>query len=208
MFSVELSLDRAQQEAELARVRNAALQEAVSRDGMTGLYNHAAFQKMLQQHANRGPLALVMLDVDDFKQYNDNHGHPAGDALLKALASLLQAQLRDEDGLARYGGEEFSLLLPGHDAQSAAAVAERLRRVVATYPAPHRPVTVSMGVAATPPLPPDPQVLVEAADRSLYQAKRLGKNRVVVSAEWASAPGVRPAAGPQTTEPQTLQTSS
>lgn len=189
MHAVEIGLEQAQRDAHLARVRTAELEEALARDGMTGLYNHAAFQDLLQRQIARGPVAVVMFDVDDFKSYNDRFGHPAGDALLQGLAAVWRDHLRAEDRLARYGGEEFILLLADHDLDSACQVAERLRAAVESYPARHRQVTVSAGVAASPPWGTDPRALVEAADRALYLAKRSGKNRVAVE------PGMEASAG-------------
>lgn len=182
MHALDIGLEQMRRDAQQARVRTAELEEAVSRDGMTGLYNHSAFQDLLHQQVARGPVAVVMFDVDDFKSYNDRFGHPAGDALLQSLAAVWRDQLRAEDRLARYGGEEFVLLLADHDLDSAGQVAERLRAAVESFLAPHRPVTVSAGVAASPPLAADPRTLVEAADRALYVAKGSGKNRVAIAA--------------------------
>ncbi len=181
LFSVELELDKARQETVKEQARSARLEEEVARDGMTKLYNHATLQKLLKKNLEKDSLALVLLDVDNFKQYNDTYGHVAGDTLLKELAQLMTAQLREGDLLARYGGEEFALLLPEHSEQAAVEIAERLREAVEVHAFPHNHITVSVGVASSFSLPPEPSALVEAADRALYQAKRLGKNRVIVA---------------------------
>nr|WP_281380173.1 diguanylate cyclase [Armatimonas rosea] len=181
LFSVELQLEKARREAEQERARSQQLEQEAARDGMTGLYNHATFQKLLREACQTGMLSLVLLDVDHFKSYNDTYGHPAGDTLLKELAALLTEQLRTDDILARYGGEEFAVILPGKSLALAYQVAERLRGTVATCPRLAHPVTISVGVAATPPLPPEPSLLLEAADRALYQAKHLGRDKVEVA---------------------------
>jgi diguanylate cyclase (GGDEF)-like protein len=133
-----------------------------------------------------GSLALIILDVDCFKQYNDTYGHPAGDECLRRISQVVKAaQRRAGDLAARYGGEELALLLPGTDAAGAMAVAEKVRLAVQDLIMPHRAspariVTVSAGVATCEPtndsgLPLD---FVEAADQSLYEAKHSGRNRV------------------------------
>lgn len=181
LFAVELQLEQARQETQRERARSAQLAEEAARDGMTGLYNHATFQKVLQERLGQEPLAVVLLDVDHFKRYNDTYGHPAGDALLKQLAALLTAQLREGDFLARYGGEEFALLLPNRSPRAPLEVAERLRETVAQHRFDHARITISVGVACTPPLSPYAPLLIEAADRALYGAKRGGRNRVIVA---------------------------
>ncbi|HYF65413.1 MAG TPA: diguanylate cyclase [Herpetosiphonaceae bacterium] len=153
-------------------------------DGLTGLANRRAFDgglaRQIQQAAQSGqPLAVVMVDVDSFKSYNDTYGHPAGDAVLRQVAQHLAAAARGADLVARYGGEEFVLLLPNTSLAQATRVAERCRASVAAAAWPGRPVTISAGVAATPEGAPDPVALVAAADQAVYQAKRQGRNQVV-----------------------------
>jgi diguanylate cyclase (GGDEF)-like protein len=178
LFSVELNLETARTEASQERLRSARLEEEAARDGMTGLYNHATFQKNLRERLESAETTTVLLlDVDDFKSYNDNFGHVAGDVLLKDLAQLLLSATRDEDLLARYGGEEFALVVRG-EATLGLELGERLRALVAQHRFAHSPITISVGIASSPPCPPVPRALVEAADQALYRAKRLGKNKI------------------------------
>jgi len=156
-------------------------------DGLTGLYNYAHFQVLLADEVARArryghPLALLMLDVDDFKSYNDLYGHPAGNRALRGLATILQNSSRRTDRVARYGGEEFVVVLPETDRREAMVVAGRLRRAVQqgtrTGAEFRRPITVSVGVADYPRDADSPQELVFQADQRLYRAKAAGKNRV------------------------------
>jgi diguanylate cyclase (GGDEF)-like protein len=131
------------------------------------------------------PLTLVMFDVDHFKKVNDSHGHLAGDAVLKEIARRLKPRIRREDLLARYGGEEFACVLPDTTREGAAIFAEAIRILVERYPVQHGslsiPVTVSLGVAVTEePRHYDPTDLIRRADERLYEAKRGGRNRVVI----------------------------
>lgn len=161
-------------------------------DGLTGLYNHGFFQEALASGARelaRGgmPYAVLMMDLDNFKEINDTHGHIAGDAVLKAVASSLATSTRREDVAARYGGEEFALFLPGKDSSSSLSIAERIRKVVGELrvsveegKAPLR-VTISVGLASYPADGEDHHRILERADAALYEAKREGKNRVHAS---------------------------
>jgi diguanylate cyclase (GGDEF)-like protein len=119
-----------------------------------------------------------MLDVDFFKQYNDAFGHPAGDDVLRLVASSLKENTREHDVVARYGGEEFAVLLPATPAEDAMVSAERIRRMLEQIAWPHCPVTASLGVATTSANIPASAALVEAADQALYRSKRTGRNRV------------------------------
>lgn len=159
------------------------------RDPLTGIANHGHFQETLYRevtrHARSGErLVLLMADLDDFKTVNDRHGHPAGDAVLKAVVARILESVREMDTVARYGGEEFSIILPQTDADSGQRVAERLRAAVAASPVqagvpePLR-LTMSIGLAVYPDDTVSKGGLVECADRALYAAKRTGKNRVV-----------------------------
>lgn len=173
-----------------------ALEALAARDGLTGLVNRRSFDDILlrewqRARRDRRPLALIMIDVDQFKRYNDTYGHPQGDECLRQVATVLQSALfRPGDIAARYGGEEFVVLLPAADADGAALVAKRieehLTRLALPHPAStHGRVSVSMGIAA---IEPDgkrePAVLLAAADAALYRAKHAGRNR------FAIAPGV------------------
>lgn len=159
------------------------------RDPLTGVANHGHFQETLYRevtrHARSGErLVLLMVDLDDFKAVNDRYGHPAGDAVLKAVVARILASVREMDTVARYGGEEFSVILPQTDAANGQRVAERLRAAVAASPVPTGlpgpfRLTVSIGLAIYPDDAPSKAGLVECADKALYAAKRTGKNRVV-----------------------------
>ena len=158
-------------------------------DSMTGLYNHGYFEQFLRLEIERSlrqrhPLTLMLLDLDDFKQYNDTLGHLAGDEILRELAQVINAVIRKIDLAARYGGEEFAVVLPYTDAPGARIVAERLRQAVETHPFAYKtttlakPLTVSIGLASFTPELKTVADLVERADSALYQAKKAGKNRV------------------------------
>jgi diguanylate cyclase (GGDEF)-like protein len=139
-----------------------------------------------------GELAIVVADLDWFKDVNDRFGHPSGDAVLRELAQLLQETVRDVDLAGRWGGEEFLVILPGTDLAGGAQVAERLRlalarRIVLSADGTPIPVTASFGVAATPPASTASE-LFSAADAALYEAKRNGKNRVEVAPDAVTHP--------------------
>jgi diguanylate cyclase (GGDEF)-like protein len=179
--------------------RNLELDELARRDPLTGLANRRAYDDWLmnswrQARAAGGPLGLIVVDVDQFKAYNDFYGHPTGDNCLQTVARCLRDQLRGtSDHVARMGGEEFAVLLPGLGGLLCADVAERLRAAVAALELPHldnengRIVTISCGAAslqvgdAT-----TPRDLVAAADAALYHAKQTGRNRVCLA---DAAPG-------------------
>ena len=169
---------------------NRELSRLATLDGLTGVGNRRSFEQKLAKdwadsRRRQEPLALVMVDVDHFKLYNDSFGHPAGDDCLRAVAAVLQSCLRrPEDGTYRYGGEEFVLLLANTDAEGAAHCAEQARRTLAELALPHPLglVTASLGVASVVP-PPDSEDheaagLVAAADAALYRAKQQGRDRV------------------------------
>ena len=164
-------------------LQNAEIHGAVrvraEHDALTGLRNHGSFQRELGEAlAGSGtkPLAILMLDLDSFKGYNDACGHPAGDSLLAALATVLASATREGDCLYRYGGDEFAAILPGADRRAAHVVAERIRRAVTELSgASGGPrVTISVGVACYPDDGRTKDVLVGVADRALYLAKPVG----------------------------------
>lgn len=164
--------------------RNAMLRERARRDGLTNLLNHRSFHDVLEAsfagaRAPECPVAVAMVDVDHFKQFNDSHGHPAGDEVLRTVASILASSVRAPDTAARYGGEEFAVVMPGTDLPGALAVAERVRASIERHPWPLRPVTVSIGVATSGDDVRTPSGLVDAADRALYSAKAAGRNQVL-----------------------------
>lgn len=163
-------------------------------DPLTGIYNRRYFEKRCCEEVARArrhsvPLACMFLDIDKFKRINDSLGHLAGDEVLRVVAGLIKAQLRNNDVIARYGGEEFVVLLPQTTLQQACEIAERVRMAIAAgklqaLPEHSLAVTVSIGVAVTPEnLPADDRNiscnLLQVADQALYQAKESGRNRVV-----------------------------
>ncbi|HET9987476.1 MAG TPA: GGDEF domain-containing protein, partial [Kofleriaceae bacterium] len=186
---------------ELAEANTRLAQLAVT-DGLTGLYNHRHFHERLSLEVERSqrsglPLSLLMLDVDHFKQFNDSHGHPAGDEVLRQLARVLADTRRANDVVARYGGEEFAVILVDTAKFTAAKVAERVRERIVAHDFADRsakspPITVSFGVATYPEDGSDAEALVRAADTALYAAKRAGRNRVVLYTE---ALGATPSVG-------------
>lgn len=182
-----------------ARVRNHAilkrkadlLESLAHVDSLTNIANRRRFDHTLQLEWRRCqragvPLALLLIDIDAFKAYNDHYGHGKGDLCLTMVASTLSAGLmRPADSVARYGGEEFAVLLPETDCATATLLGERLRERITAKRIPHAPaqrhesVTISVGCAAM--LPGEshlPQELIDTADRNLYAAKRAGRNRV------------------------------
>lgn len=198
-YTTELE-EEVRRRTEELRATNEELQRANERletlaitDGLTGLYNHRHFQQLLameitRQRRSRRPFSLLMFDVDHFKQYNDTHGHPAGDEVLRQVARLLRENTRAGDVVARYGGEEFVVLLFDTPLEAALAIAEKLRAAVAEHPFPHREqqplgrLSVSVGVAAWPEHGEGAMELVAAADRALYRSKRKGRDQVSVAA--------------------------
>ena len=144
------------------------------------------FLEMELKEASRYPrtISLIVLDLDNFKNYNDTHGHPKGDELLKKVADILRENVREVDILARYGGEEFCVICPETDKKGALALAGRLRERVAetTFIGGERQplgrVTISLGVASYPLDKEDLEGLFEAADQALYRAKQGGRDRI------------------------------
>jgi diguanylate cyclase (GGDEF)-like protein len=158
-------------------------------DPLTGLLNRRYLVERLAEELKRSkrheyPMSFMMIDIDDFKLYNDRNGHQAGDLALEMTAQCLKSALRGADVASRYGGEEFCILLPQTTLEEATAIAERIRRRVLRmrFPhgknQPHGAVTVSIGVSAFHPGLDTPEMMIETADRALYLAKNQGKNRV------------------------------
>ena len=183
---------------------NLALRESLRqqsiRDALTGLYNRRFLEEALQRELLRATrradsgaeagLAVLMVDVDHFKRFNDLHGHEIGDRVLKAVARVLADSVRGSDVAARYGGEEFTIVLSDLDPEAARARAQALCAAVAALPpetggVTHGPVTVSIGLANHPADGLSPQALLARADQALYAAKRGGRNRVAVAAAGA-----------------------
>ncbi|MDD2866432.1 MAG: diguanylate cyclase [Candidatus Omnitrophota bacterium] len=151
-------------------------------DGLTGVYNHRYLHEVLDRElmrARRYPqsLSLVMVDVDNFKKYNDTNGHMAGDELLKGLTNLFVRSLRNLDMVFRYGGEEFCILLIETNKEGGRLAAERLLNLVRLS----LPTTISMGIAEFPTDSKEKDMLIDKADKALYQAKSTGKNKVVLA---------------------------
>lgn len=159
-------------------------QEMAIIDGLTGLYNRRHLDEVLLREIERAkryrqPLALLMLDIDDFKKYNDTHGHLAGDKLLKDLAHFLLNAVRAADMVFRYGGEEFIVLLPHTFKQEAVEVAKRILNLERQK----MPMTISIGLAYLLDEVLSKDELIEQADSALYQAKRLGKKQICLYSE-------------------------
>ena len=158
--------------------------EAIT-DGLTGLYNHRYLHERLEEELERArlrtsPLSLLFCDCDQFKSYNDDYGHKAGDAALSRVARIIEANSRRTDLAARYGGEEFVLALVDTDAAGAHAVAETIRAEIEAVSAGHgRPLTVSIGIATSPDDASARDELLDKADWAMYAAKRAGRNHVL-----------------------------
>lgn len=159
----------------------------VNEDGLTGVYNHRYFQEQLRREIRRAQrykrhLALLLLDLDRFKLFNDRLGHRQGDQLLKDVADFFQNAKRESDTVARYGGDEFAVILPETDRGSALVLAQRLRAEFEAKgfgdPTHGLHVTISLGVAAFPQEAREAEDLIEKADQALYRAKRAGRNCV------------------------------
>jgi diguanylate cyclase (GGDEF)-like protein len=190
-LAIRPSLARITEHAALAignRRLLAALHGQANTDPRTGLANSRAFDLALEAalgaRAPQESLSVLMIDVDHFKAFNDRHGHPAGDEVLRAFGAVLRSCMRDGDLAARYGGEEFAVLLRGNDALGAAVVAERIRArtestIIALAPGITDRITVSVGIARAPDQGFDRVSLLRVADEALYRAKEGGRNRVV-----------------------------
>jgi diguanylate cyclase (GGDEF)-like protein len=171
-----------------ARLFQQMQREALT-DGLTGCFNRRFFEIQLERDLHlatrmRQPVSLILIDIDHFKRVNDTHGHDAGDAALRLLASELREEVRGVDTAARYGGEEFAIILPQAGPEGALAVAERLRmRIERTEVPGVGAITASLGIATFPLHASSRELLVTAADRALYQAKRTGRNRVCSPAD-------------------------
>jgi diguanylate cyclase (GGDEF)-like protein len=151
-------------------------------DGLTGVYNHRHLHDVLDREITRAKrypqhLSLAMIDVDNFKKYNDTNGHMAGDELLRGLTNLMVRSLRNLDMVFRYGGEEFCILMVETDKKGAVLAAERMLNLVRLS----LPATISMGLSDYPLDATEKDVLIDKADKALYQAKTTGKNKVCLA---------------------------
>jgi diguanylate cyclase (GGDEF)-like protein len=173
---------------------NEALIKFAFTDFLTGMKTRGYFETQLDREIKRterskGPLALVMIDIDHFKILNDTHGHHVGDILLRDVSAILMKDMRQIDTVARYGGEEFVLILPETNNAGAYRVAQRLRKAVesarffAGSPSEVVKLTISLGIAVFPQDAQSKRTLIEAADAALYEAKHSGRNRVVLCSD-------------------------
>ena len=178
--ALALARERARQQAE-------AFAQAAAVDSVSGLFNRRFFERRLEEEVQRAdrhemPVALLMIDIDDFKGINDSFGHLAGDSVIRDVSDILRRSVRRFDLCARFGGEEFAVVMPGSGLENAATVAERIRQRIAEHivedPALRTlRITVSIGLCVSNQM--TPRQMVDAADQALYAAKRGGKNRVV-----------------------------
>lgn len=151
-------------------------------DSLTGLWHHGYFQYLLDQEIQRASthkqcFTLLMVDIDNFKDFNDTHGHQAGDAILKNISNIFREASRKIDIIARYGGEEFAIILPNTRQEEALILAERLRKAVAESKT-LKDKSISIGMASFSDDGETKEQLISTADRALYEAKRTGKNKV------------------------------
>lgn len=176
------------QNAELLEL-NSKLNRLANTDGLTGLYNHRYFQEVLEKEMLRSDrhqhqFALLFLDIDNFKKYNDDHGHVKGDQVLQKVAESINSNVRQSDMVARYGGEEFVIILPETGEQGALLHADTIRKGIEERALnegddlPETPITISIGIALFPIDGTTPSALIKASDNALYEAKAQGKNKV------------------------------
>jgi diguanylate cyclase (GGDEF)-like protein len=163
-------------------------------DGLTGIANRRAFEARLEAECLRtsrfsSPLALLIMDLDNFKSLNDDYGHPAGDETLKAMGRLLSSISRKTDFVARYGGEEFAMILVNTGMAAAKEAAERLRRRIEAEPWPYRAVTASIGIASEDSGVVGAAELIKQADRALYFSKQQGRNQATHCVDMVFADG-------------------
>ncbi|MFZ1986500.1 MAG: sensor domain-containing diguanylate cyclase, partial [Desulfatitalea sp.] len=176
-------------------LENARLFDLATTDGLTKLVVHRYFQLLVDKEIDRCQryhrhFALVMMDIDNFKHFNDTYGHPLGDEVLKRVAQVLRDNIRKSDIAARYGGEEFVLILPETDTEQALIVCEKIRGAMQAMFIPHGEqtlrVTISLGAATFPYHAIDKQRLIQSADEALYASKRAGKNRASLGSKSGS----------------------
>ena len=194
-FSRKLKLATTLSEQISLAFANLMLRETLNyqsaRDPLTGLFNRRYMEEILDRELcraarNGSPVSLLMIDIDDFKRFNDTYGHEAGDLVLREFGLFLRLQVRGADIACRYGGEEFLLIMSDATMNTACERAETLRQRIAALPVPYRGqtlgrITVSIGVASYPVQGSSAAQLVSSADGALYRAKREGRDRVVMA---------------------------
>jgi two-component system, cell cycle response regulator len=190
LLRVKFLHDQLQEKIKQLEIAKERLRELAVTDGLTQLFNYRYFREYLDTEIRRAArhhlyVSMVMMDIDFFKHYNDLHGHPAGDQVLRTLAQLMRDNLRSIDVAVRYGGEEFTMVLPETNRTQACIVAEKIRKLVEKQrfaheeQQPNGKMTVSMGVASFPEDAGDAEDLIKKADLRLYMAKSQGRNKVV-----------------------------
>lgn len=166
------------------------LERLATHDGLTGVYNRRTIMEILKvasanSRRDKTPLSVLMIDLDDFKQVNDKHGHMEGDVVLEEVANTLVRVMRENDSMGRYGGEEFLAVLPNTDQEGAGILAERVRSVVDKEAFVSRGevigITTSIGVAFAPVVESDGEILLQRADEALFGAKKKGRDQVVMA---------------------------
>lgn len=186
--TIGLTLENIQLYHDLKEAYTLAEKQAIT-DGLTEIYNYRSFHRQLEREIKRSlrhwlKMSLIMIDIDFFKHYNDTHGHPAGDKILRQLADVFRRSTRSSDLVARYGGEEFVIILPETPKQAAYKMAEKIRKMVEeeSFPnehtQPNGALTISIGVATFPDDAQSPDELIQHADKQLYCAKQTGRNKV------------------------------
>lgn len=186
VLSLQNEAEQVRQEYQKARDQLAAVELAAITDDLTRIYNYRYFERTLDNLLNPGQkprsLAVLMLDIDHFKEINDAYGHLTGNRVLVELATILKEQIRDQDIVTRFGGEEFAIILPDADYPGALQVAERIRQAIAghVFQGEGKPIhlTVSTGVAIWPEDGVDKNEIIDRADSALYRAKTTGRNSV------------------------------
>ncbi len=185
---VKILLEKKRQLDNLRSHYEKAMNSAVV-DWLTGLYNHGYFKKFLDLEIKKSirqryPISLIMMDIDNFKKYNDSYGHPIGDVILQELAQVIRNSVREVDLVARYGGDEFAIVMPYSDGEDGLKVAQRIDEAIRTFGfSPKVPIqganlTVSMGVAWYPGDAVHVDELIHTADQKLYGAKTKGRNQI------------------------------
>jgi diguanylate cyclase (GGDEF)-like protein len=178
--ALALGRERAKRQAE-------AFAQAAVIDPVSGLFNRRHFHERLEEELQRAqrhktPVALLMIDIDDFKRINDQFGHVAGDTVIKGVSDILRRSVRKFDLCTRFGGEEFAIVMPGSGPENSASIAERIRQRIEQFQPDEREladlhVTASIGLSVSHDM--SARELIDRADQALYSAKRAGKNRVI-----------------------------